>query len=122
MRQLPARMPAVLLILGALVLPAALLRADAGTDVRKVFLAVTVRAIGLEIEAAKRKLKAADAGTGPRQNVERFRQKVRDLEAEQARFGILKPGEKHRLELCLVYRREYFGLIGDYYVYVMSVR
>jgi hypothetical protein len=115
-------MPAVLLILGALVLPAALLRADAGTDVRKVLLAATVRAIELEIEAAKRKLKAAEAGTGPRQNVERFRQKVRGLEAEQARFGRLKPGKKYRLQLGLVYRREYFGLIGDYYVYVMSVR
>ena len=37
-------------------------------------------------------------------------------------YGILKPGKKYRLQLCLVYRRKYFGLIGDYYVYVLSVR
>jgi len=37
-------------------------------------------------------------------------------------YGILKPGKKHRLQLCLVYRREYFGLIGDFYVYVLGVR
>jgi len=37
-------------------------------------------------------------------------------------YGILKRGRKQRLEICLVYRREYFGLIGDYYVYVPSAR
>ena len=37
-------------------------------------------------------------------------------------YGLLKPGKRLRLELCLVYRREYFGLIGDYYVYVSRVR
>ena len=37
-------------------------------------------------------------------------------------YGLLKAGRKLRLELCLVYRREYFGFIGDFYVYVMSVR
>lgn len=37
-------------------------------------------------------------------------------------YRLLKPGKELRLELCLVYRREYFGLIGDYYVYVLSVR
>jgi hypothetical protein len=187
----------VLLVLCALVLPAALLRADTGTELKKALLAATVRAVGLEIEAARKKLKSAEEGTGPQENVERFRQKIRDLEAEQARFGslkpedypapvrtpadpasvletsggfgpvlppvirkatvdvdvpcvdgallpvrgasrsgpfyhlagiaggdygILKPGKQYRLELCLVYRREYFGLIGDYYVYVLSVR
>jgi hypothetical protein len=43
-------------------------------------------------------LKSAEEGTGPQENVERFRQKIRDLEAEQARFGSLKPGEKYCLE------------------------
>jgi len=37
-------------------------------------------------------------------------------------YGLLKAGRKLRLELCLVYRREYFGFIGDFYVYVLSVR
>ena len=37
-------------------------------------------------------------------------------------YRLLKPGKELRLELCLVYRREYFGLIGDFYVYVLSVR
>jgi hypothetical protein len=40
----------VILVLCALVLPAALLRADAGTELRKALLAATVRAIELEIE------------------------------------------------------------------------
>jgi hypothetical protein len=35
---------------------------------------------------------------------------------------ILKPGERHRIAMYLVYRREYFGFIGDYYVYVSQVR
>jgi hypothetical protein len=35
---------------------------------------------------------------------------------------ILKPGERYRIVMYLVYRREYFGFIGDYYVYVGSVR
>jgi hypothetical protein len=37
-------------------------------------------------------------------------------------YGLLKADKKLRLELCLVYRREYFGFIGDFYVYVLSVR
>ena len=37
-------------------------------------------------------------------------------------YGVLKSGRRYRLELCLVYRREYFGFIGNYYVYIMSVR
>jgi hypothetical protein len=36
--------------------------------------------------------------------------------------GILKSGRRHRIVTYLVYRREYFGLIGDYYVYVAVVR
>ena len=197
MRQLPARTVVLVIVLCALVLPAGLLQADTGAELQKSLLAATVRAIELEIEATRMKLKAAEAGTGPKENVERFRQKIRDLEAEQAKFGslkpaeypapveapsdpasvlesssgsgpvlppvirevtvrvqgpciegtllpvegasksgpfyhlsgitggdygILKPGKKHRLQLCLVYRREYFGLIGDFYVYVLSVR
>ena len=167
MRQVPAWTPAVVLVLCALVLPAVLLRADGGAELQKNLLAATLRAIELESEAANQKLKAAEEGTGSKENVERFRQKIRDLEAERVRFGSLKPEEYpapvkkpsdpasvletsgsfgpvlppllrevtvkldgpcaegsllHRLRLCLVYRREYFGLIGDYYVYVLSVR
>jgi len=36
--------------------------------------------------------------------------------------AVLKPGTRYRLTLYLVYRREYFGLIGDYYVYVAGWR
>jgi hypothetical protein len=36
-------------------------------------------------------------------------------------YGVFKPGSTYTVELCLVYRREYFGFIGDYYVYVLSV-
>ncbi len=36
--------------------------------------------------------------------------------------GILKPGRSYRVTLYLVYRREYFGFIGDYYVYVSGIR
>ena len=36
--------------------------------------------------------------------------------------GVLKPGKSYRVRLYLVYRREYFGFIGDYYVYVSVVR
>jgi hypothetical protein len=159
--------------------------------------AATVRAIELEIGATRPKLKAAEEGTGPKENVERFRQKIRDLEAERAKladvdpdaypapvpkpsgpdsvleqsaaygpvlppgirevtvrldgplaegallpvegtsksgpfyhlagiaggdYRLLKPGKKLDLQLCLVYRREYFGLIGDYYVCVLNAR
>jgi hypothetical protein len=36
--------------------------------------------------------------------------------------AILKPGKRYRLTLYLVFRREYFGFIGDYYVYVAAIR
>ena len=166
-------------------------------DPREALLAATVRSIGLEIESTRQKLKAAEAGTGPKDNIERFRQKLQGLEAEEARFGvmaadeypapvkqapdqpsileqsaghgpvlppvireivitvdaplgdgaqlsvegtsksgpfyhlagidggdygILKTGRRYRLTVALVYRREYFGLIGNYFVHVMGVR
>jgi hypothetical protein len=34
----------------------------------------------------------------------------------------LEPGMRSRVTMYLVFRREYFGLIGDYYVYVSDVR
>ena len=197
MRRAPVRAAAAALALGLLALSAAPLRAEAGTELRGSLLAATVRAIELEIGAARVKLKAAEGGTGPQENAERFRRQIRDLEAERARlaalepggypapvkeaagpasvlessaghgpllppvireavvrlegpcaegdllpvegatrsgpffrlagiaggdYGLLRPGRKLRLELCLVYRREYFGLIGDHYVYVLAVR
>ena len=36
--------------------------------------------------------------------------------------AILKPGRRYRVVMYLVFRREYFGFIGDYYVYVASVK
>ena len=197
MRRLPARAHGVVLALCAMLLPAEWIQADPAAELRMDLLAATIRAIELEIDAARKKLKTAEEGTGPEGNADRFRQKIRDLEAERARFGglkpadypspvrapadpasvletsdgfgpvlppvirevtltvdgpcangallpvkgtsrsgpfyhlagiaggdyaVLKPGMKYRLELCLVYRREYFGLIGDYYVYVVGVR
>jgi len=158
-------------------------------------LAATSRAIGLELEATRRKLKTAEKDQP--ENAEKFRQKLRDLEAERRKFaglqpdeypapvlqspdassilessggsgallppvirevvvpadgpygegdllsvegtsksgpfyhlagiaggdyGLLNAGKRRRLALCLVYRREYFGLIGNYYVYVLSAR
>lgn len=168
-----------------------------GNPVLSDLLAVTVRAIELETEATRQKLKTAEEGAGPKENAERFRQKLRELEAEQSRFAgmkpeeypapvetpfdpasvleesggfgpilpplirevavrldsqaaegallpvedtsksgpfyhlagiaggdyrLLKPGKTYRLQLCLVYRREYFGLIGDYYAYVLGAQ
>ncbi len=168
-----------------------------GNPVLADLLAATGRAIGLETEATRQKLKAAEEGTGPKDNVERLRQRLLDLKAEQAKFGslapegypapiekpfdpasvleesggfgpilppeirevaatvegpladgallsvegtsksgpfyhlagiaggdyrLLKPGKEYRLQLCLVYRREYFGLIGDYFVYILGAR
>jgi hypothetical protein len=36
--------------------------------------------------------------------------------------GVLEPGKRWQVTLYLVYRREYFGFIGDYYVYVTDIR
>jgi hypothetical protein len=36
--------------------------------------------------------------------------------------GVLEPGKRRRVTLYLVYRREYFGFIGDFYVYVTDIR
>ena len=36
--------------------------------------------------------------------------------------SVLKPGKRSQVTMYLVFRREYFGLIGDYYVYVSDVR
>ena len=37
-------------------------------------------------------------------------------------YGALAKGRRYTLTIGLVYRREYFGTIGDYYVYVADVR
>ncbi len=170
---------------------------SAANPVLSHLLAAAIRAVELESEATKQKLEAAEQGTGPKENAERFRQKLRDLEAERAKlagmkpeeypaplekpadpasiledssgfgpvlppvirevavtvegplaegallpadgasksgpfyhlagiaggdYGLLKPGKKYNLQLCLVYRREYFGFIGDYFVYVLAAR
>lgn len=34
----------------------------------------------------------------------------------------LKPGQKYAVILCLIYKREYFGLIPNYYVYLAGVK
>ncbi len=172
-------------------------RADDGLDANRALLGATVRAIGLERESTRRKLAAAEEGTGPKENIERFRAKLATLEEQLAAFnamkpadypapvrqepdpasileqspgwgpllpplihelvvtvdgpladdallsvegtsksgpfyhlagieggdyGVLKKGRRYRLMACLVYRREYVGLIGDYSVYVLAVQ
>ncbi|MGC8758282.1 MAG: hypothetical protein ACP5QX_07585, partial [Caldisericaceae bacterium] len=37
-------------------------------------------------------------------------------------FDSLKPGNIYETIICLVYKREYFGFIPDYYVYVADVK
>lgn len=81
------------LVLGACLVAAPPLRAQSGGESNAALLAATLRAIELEIAAAGQRLKAAEAGTGPKENVERFRQKIRDLEAERARIAAMKPEE-----------------------------
>lgn len=178
-------------------LPAAPAKADSDPQLTTSLLRSTVKAIELEIDATRARLRVAREGTGPKENVERFARRLDELEVERARFagmkseeypepvkersdsvsvldqpagfgpilppvlrgvvvnvdapledgallsvegtsksgpfyhlagirggdyGILKKGKRYRLDLCLVYRREYFGLIGDYYVHVVNAR
>ena len=65
---------------------AGFLHAGDRLELKKELLKATVRAIELELEATRDRLKTAEGGTGPSENVERFTQKLRSLEAEQARF------------------------------------
>lgn len=37
-------------------------------------------------------------------------------------YAQLKPGKVHEITVHLIYKREYFGLIPDFYVYIMSVK
>ncbi len=172
-------------------------RTDDGLDANRALLGATVRAIGFEADATRRKLAAAEGGTGPKENIERFRAKLAALEEQRETFsamqpsdyptpvrqepeppsileqspgwgpilppilrelvvtvdgpladdallsvegtsksgpfyhlagieggdyGMLKKGRRYRLTACLVYRREYVGLIGSYSVYVMAAR
>lgn len=170
---------------------------ESPVDLRESLRQSTIVAIQLEIDAYTEKLRAAEAGTGPAENREKFRAKIVALEAERERFeritateypdpvasapdassvfdeatawgpmvpaelreavvevtgpyeigslleaegtsrsgpffhlagilggdaAVLKPGRRYRITMYLVYRREYFGFIGDYYVYVGRVR
>lgn len=36
--------------------------------------------------------------------------------------GVLKAGKHYRLEIYLVFKREYFGFIPDYYVYIAGFK
>jgi hypothetical protein len=194
---MPRRFSRTTVVVCSLFICAGFLHADDRLELKKGLLKATVRAIELELEATRDRLEAAEGGTGPSENVERFTRKLRSLEAEQARFAgmkpdeypepvkqpsgsysvleqsegfgpvlppvtrevvvnvdrplgdgvllsvegasksgpfyhlagiaggsyaILKEGTRYRLTLCLVYRREYFGLIGDFYAHVVSVR
>ncbi len=180
-----------------LVFSTAFLPADERIELKKALMQATIRAIELETGGYKGKLETAEAGTGPKENVEKFRKRLEDLAAERERFsrlkpeqypepgnpepgagsiidqsarfgpvlpptprevsvamdapcsegslltvqgasragpfyhlagitggdyGILKPGRSYRLTVFRVYKREYFGLIDDSYVYVAAVR
>ncbi len=188
---------AALLAVCALLMPSARAQADDRIELARALIAATVKAVDLELEGYRARLRTAETGTGPRENVERFRQRIAGLEAERAKFDGMKPeeypepvrpqaegaaileqtegfgpvlppalrevtvaidqpiadgallsvagasrsgpfyhiagikggdyaalkrGKSYRLTLCLVYRREYFGLIGDYYVYVADAK
>jgi hypothetical protein len=182
--------------LSMLVFAAPLLRADAGMELRKALLKATARAIELEMKGYRARLETANAGTGPKENVERFKKRLKELEAERLvyagmkpeeypepstgtdtssildgshrfgpilpptlregrvvidgvcadgtllsfdgtsrsgpfyhlsgirgnNYGILKQGQRYRLTLYLVYKREYFGLISDCYAYIADVQ
>lgn len=166
------------------------------TALRRALLDVVVRSIEMEIDRYTSRLQTARAGTGPKENIEKFSRRIEELQAEKVRFsrmapedyplpntvepdagsvleqsagfgpvlpprqrivpavvdspcadgtllsgtgasrsgpfyhlagikgndyGVLKRGRSYSLTLYLVYRREYFGAIGDYYVYVADV-
>ncbi len=197
MSGLLSRASAAIFAFCALLVPVASAPADDRIELARALAAATVRAIELEMEGYRARLRAAETGTGPRDNVQRFKQKIAALEAEREKFSstkpeeypapaepqadpgsvlelaagfgpvlppalrevaatidqpcadgtllsvkgtsrsgpfyhlagikggdyaVLKKGKQYRLTLCLVYRREYFGLIGDYYVYVADVK
>ena len=166
-------------------------------SLKKSLLQSATRAIGMEMDGCRARLKTAEAGTGPKENIEKFRANLDELESEQAKYvrmppddypapvnespettavfdkstpygpvlppvrrrvvgtvdetpkdgvllsvegmsrsgpfyhlaGIegddyraLKRGKRYQFDLCLVYRREYFGFIPDYYVYVSDMQ
>jgi hypothetical protein len=125
-------------------LPAALPQADSGAELQTSLLRSTMKGIELEIEAEQ----AGFAGMKPEEYPEPVKERpgsasVFDQPADfgpvlppvtrdvvvtvdgplgDSDYGILKTGKRYRLTLCLVYRREDFGLIGDYDVHVVSAR
>lgn len=164
-------------------------------ELRRGCLEATRRAIALELDGYRERLRAARDGLGPEGNAKRFEERLAALEQERARFagmapedyplpaaeaapegallaagdwgpvepprrrtipvvvrgpmapgdplevegrtksgpffrvagirdgglGALRAGERHLLDVFLVYRREYFGLVQDHYVFVAGV-
>jgi hypothetical protein len=165
-----------------------------GPDLKKSLVAATAKALEMEIRDYQVKLKSARDGVGPKENVEKFKARLAELEKDLARFKsmdpaaypnpriadkagpdaleakygpvlpprkiyvgvtvdapyyngslldldgatksgpfyhlagiegdcpcVLKTGKHYRLGVYLLYRREYFGFIQDYYVYVAEI-
>jgi hypothetical protein len=61
------------------------------SDLRVPLLQATTRAIGMEIEGCRARLKTAEAGTGPKENVERLKSRLNDLQGERARYASMQP-------------------------------
>jgi hypothetical protein len=172
---------------------------DGSLDLKKALIAATTSAIRLEMSACEEKLKVAQGGLGPKENVEKYTAALVQLKKDQELFAnmksetypavntrpvaaedgpalfdkavptgpivpalpktipimvrqtyqtgslldvdgatksgpfyrvagiaggctcVLKSGQHYDLTVYLVYRREYFGLIQDYYVYVAGL-
>lgn len=73
------------------VIAAPFLRADAGIELKGALVKATVKAIELEIDGYRGRLATAEAGTGPKENVERFKKRLEELQAERLAYGSLKP-------------------------------
>lgn len=164
-------------------------------ELKKALINAVVKAIEMEIKRNENRLKVAESGVGPKENVERFKAMIEGLKNELDKFrnmkledyslsqeketeinlekmrkfgpvmpplkkevkvtvetpyklgaildidgmtksgpfyhvaGIkgddlntLKVGKRYQLLIYLVYKREYFGLIPDYYVYIAEFR
>lgn len=165
------------------------------SELKKALINAVVKAIEMEIKRNENRLKVAESGVGPKENVERFKAKIEELKSELEKFknmksedyslpqgeeteinlekmrkfgplipplkkevkvtvetpyrsgsvldidrmtksgpfyhvagikgddlNILKVGKRYQLLIYLVYKREYFGLIPDYYVYIAEFR
>jgi hypothetical protein len=67
--------------------------APAVTDLRAALLEATRRAIAMEIDGCRSRLATAEAGTGPKENAQRFRAQLADLEKQETTYDRMRPDE-----------------------------